>query len=52
LEKQAEGGGIIELPPLPEVPLPSADPDFSKENFGEDEKPEEDFSNENFGGEE
>ena len=55
LEKQTEGGGLIELPPLPEVPLPSIDPgnpDFSNENFGEDEKPEEDFSNENFGGEE
>lgn len=62
VEKQAQGGGIIELPPLPEVPLPTAepiDPDFTGEDFGgggkpkgEGENKEEDFSNENFGNEE
>ncbi|MFP6858528.1 MAG: multiheme c-type cytochrome [Roseibacillus sp.] len=62
IEKQAQGGGIIELPPLPEVPLPTAepiDPDFTGEDFGgggkpkgEGENKEEDFSNENFGNEE
>ena len=54
-EKQAEGGGIIDLPPLPEVPLPEIEPRddpgaFEVEKFGEE--PEEDFSGESFGEEE
>ena len=55
VEKQAQGGGIIELPPLPKVPLPTAepiDPDSTGEDFGGGVNKEEDFSNENFGNEE